>query len=1685
MKKIIAGILALALLVTAILFNLPSSLPSPSNITTPLQVLAAPVPREGYILEPTQHGLTGVDMASAFVLTSPYDDAGPPVITIDGQPDPDIERTGGSTFLVTPVAPLSANSLYIFRMERPGLIPLTWAFQTTVHFQVISNLPGNQAVNVPVDTGIEITFTSPGHTDIADYFSIEPSVEGRFISRGATTIFMPLSPLAHQQLYTVTLRAGVGLPGTSEILDHDHVFAFETAPDSDATPDWQRRETIRFLNRYVEFPSFAPPTPAFTRSATTQDGALPPVNVHVYRINSREDALQAFRQLTNAPWWAHFAWQNSLVDTRGLTRVMSFDVPDTQSGSWFETMELPETLPHGFYLINASVSNYTDQMLVQITDLAVQTVADSGRALLWINDMTTGQPAAGAQVTDRVGGNVYTAGPEGIAFIDRQLGQDEDITITAADGKEISLFIMGLHRDWWESGSWWGGTATSEDYWTVLQLDRTLFQRSDTLYFWGFLQHRDGRQGSDNIRNITATLTQGWGWRMHSRDILHRQTVAVVNGAYSGEIQLPHLDPGSYNLTIQYGETVLGSMFFRVEDFVKPPYEMLVSADRRAVFAGEEISFTARAQFFEGTPVSELSVNYNFWGWALRDIPSGRGTTDIDGEFTISATPQISGNDVQGRVNLEFTAEATLPEVGRTHRWANVDVFVNDIEVNASASRDEENATLSVDVHNITLDRINDGTSTGWGDFLCEPVAGQVLQVEVYRVYWVQVRDGEFYCFIERRVVPRYRHNRREEVLERFQLTTDEDGTATREFTVPNRRYESYHARVTTTDGNGRRIEHRLFIGRDFSSFMWRADDNTLFLYSPREWNETYDIGDEVVLTVKRGTEAVAHGSFLFVAMQGGILHYQVGAQNPFTFTFGDEHVPNATVYAFYFNGHTYHSGWQMNQRLRFGSESRGLQIHVTTDQDAYRPGDMSNISISVTDMDGNPRGANLNISVVDEALFALQNYNINTLNALYRNVSDGLSFSLATHRTFVSDGIVDDFAFGGMANAMSADMAPASDESAPSEAPMPQTGGMDDAQAYGAASGTHIREVFRDTAIFAARRTNAAGTADFSFRLPDNITSWRVTISAITDDLYAGNTVENIIVTNPMFLHYTLGSTFLTGDVPTIGVNAYGTSLTGDETINFEVWDESTPDIIHRASGAAFERVNIPLWEMTEEGSHALIIRAAVENNQNLSDAVRHEYRVISTHRQIDSAVFYEVTMDTEFGIGLQGLTNITFTDRGRGQFFNDLLRMRHFWGIRLEGLVAGREADRLIAENFPDADLWCAGTRGFNPRDYQRADGGLSILPHADSDLATTVRLMPFLLDDINVNALRNYLYNIFESDSADNKMLALYGLALLREPVLLDLQNYALLPDLPVRDVAYIALGFAALGETVIAEAMYEERILPHLQRTEPWYRVHTNLGRDSILEATATVALLAAKLNMPQQLGLHHYTARHRTCELTITMERLQFITHEIGNHTATPASITYTMFGETFTRDISHGRSFTLRIPTQNMGAFALTDVTGEVGAVSIHRVALDEVEIVDNDITISRRFLREGGGEVTDTFMQDELIRVEISIDYSNKAIHGSYLVTDFLPAGLAFVSGSARFRSPRTGDDHWVHVTTDGQRVMFFDFNGRFDGVRVYYFYARVISPGDFIAEGALVQNLGARAYLTVGGDSRIVVGD
>jgi uncharacterized protein YfaS (alpha-2-macroglobulin family) len=74
-----------------------------------------------------------------------------------------------------------------------------------------------------------------------------------------------------------------------------------------------------------------------------------------------------------------------------------------------------------------------------------------------------------------------------------------------------------------------------------------------------------------------------------------------------------------------------------------------------------------------------------------------------------------------------------------------------------------------------------------------------------------------------------------------------------------------------------------------------------------------------------------------------------------------------------------------------------------------------------------------------------------------------------------------------------------------------------------GGDDGAYDREIFKDTAHFETIILDEKGHGELRFKLPDNVTSWRVTLSGATSDLYAGSNKTSLNVTLPFFINYTM----------------------------------------------------------------------------------------------------------------------------------------------------------------------------------------------------------------------------------------------------------------------------------------------------------------------------------------------------------------------------------------------------------------------------------------------------------------------------------------------------------------------------------------------------------------------------------
>lgn len=279
--------------------------------------------------------------------------------------------------------------------------------------------------------------------------------------------------------------------------------------------------------------------------------------------------------------------------------------------------------------------------------------------------------------------------------------------------------------------------------------------------------------------------------------------------------------------------------------------------------------------------------------------------------------------------------------------------------------------------------------------------------------------------------------------------------------------------------------------------------------------------------------------------------------------------------------------------------------------------------------------------------------------------------------------------------------------------------------------------------------------------------------------------------------------------------------------------------------------------------------------------------------------------------------------------------------------------------------------------------------------------------------------------------------------------------------MKDLSYIALTYCELGDISTAEQIYKDRIYSYVEKFEPYYRVNVEGDKDNILEVTALCAYLAARVQAPESAGLYGYCQKNYTRDILIGIERLMFMSNALEKQEPSEGKITYSLAGESKTVSVANGSSHYISLLPFQMADFNVTKVEGTVSAVSIFKEDMLEINALDEDISVRRTYLFTNGTPLSsNTLKQGDVIKVRLDWDINNVAFDGTYQITDYLPSGL------------KPYNSYW---NSEGQKMSFYVYSGSAWNNYIEY-YARVISPGTYTAQGPVIQGINSRDSINTG---------
>jgi uncharacterized protein YfaS (alpha-2-macroglobulin family) len=424
----------------------------------------------------------------------------------------------------------------------------------------------------------------------------------------------------------------------------------------------------------------------------------------------------------------------------------------------------------------------------------------------------------------------------------------------------------------------------------------------------------------------------------------------------------------------------------------------------------------------------------------------------------------------------------------------------------------------------------------------------------------------------------------------------------------------------------------------------------------------------------------------------------------------------------------------------------------------------------------------------------------------------------------------------------------------------------------------------------------------------------------------------------------------------------------------------------------------------------------------------------------------------------GGDGLTTYTILDAGRGALIGELLELASANSARFDRMAAAEAARRLLIEEFGLKDSELERT-GFDASRYEQY--GIALLPYASRDPELTALAALVVPELINVNDARGYLegYAGEEQPTEEARAMLLAGLAGMGDDVLEQLQ--AMAADPPSDKAAlWIAIGLAAVGDENGARAMERDLLTAHGQRFGPWVRLAVGTGLDDTNDATRLLLLLTSKLGDSIARDVDRYLQDHPTEERSLALEELSYLRGALDRLPKAAGTFAWTVDGERHEVKLDRGRAFNLVLTAAQRRTLVLEPLAGTLAVVTSW-TGLGADLPSGGQATITRTVTP------ADNASEDQLVRVRIHVAWGSQATNGCWQITDVAPSGLVPVEHSYAWPDADIPAYTAWPYAIDGQRASWCAT--RDSVVDDYEYVARVVSPGTYRWEPAIIQSVAA----------------
>ncbi|MDT8395422.1 MAG: Ig-like domain-containing protein [bacterium] len=770
--------------------------------------------------------------------------------------------------------------------------------------------------------------------------------------------------------------------------------------------------------------------------------------------------------------------------------------------------------------------------IVQVTDMALSGKVAVDRSLLWVTDLSTGAPIPGVDVTlfDRGGAKLGEAktGPDGVAEFsvgrradhpapvasNRSRPRDRDLVFVARNGQDTAYLehgSRGRHNAW--SFGVTGGSGEIVRLMGYLFTERAVYRPGEDAYFKGWVRTRTPEGLTSLAGNqVDLKVTDRKG------AVIHETTMVLSEfGGLDGKVSIPKNVPlGQCTITATLPDSG-GSYraFFDVKEYRVPEFEVVVENSMSSYVVGDEFSARVAGKYLFGGSMNQADAR-----WSLRMTPAWITPPNYKGYIFANWAPaweqgeEDSGplslhsllSEGQGKLSPDgildilhslgpakrysdysVTLEATVTDVNRQQisgrSWAEVHAAEYKVGLKTSARLLEAGKTLKLDLVA--------------ADYKGKLVPGREAEIKLVRREWHSIRREGVGGWWE------YESKPEDTVVESRKVTLA-DGKGHMELNVPRTGEYFLGARSTDDRGNITASSTRLWAwGGDY--VPWRRTNDTKIDLVPDK--ESYEPGDTAKILVKN---PLGSCNALLTIERESVIERKLlrleGSAPVLEIPIGEKHIPNLYVSLVMVSGRT---GEQLDEEgadtgrptykagyasLPVSTDSRRLTVALNAPPDA-RPGDTVEVKVFVTEGQFKPVRADVTLMAVDVGVLNLTGYETpDPLDYFWAPAGLGVTFSTSL------DYLLSRMNFG-------------------------MKGKNAGGGGKGEAALARLRGTFLTTPLFlpSVVTDSGTGTAAVKFKLPDNLTRYRIMAVAADWKEKFGSGERNLTVNLPLMIQPSL----------------------------------------------------------------------------------------------------------------------------------------------------------------------------------------------------------------------------------------------------------------------------------------------------------------------------------------------------------------------------------------------------------------------------------------------------------------------------------------------------------------------------------------------------------------------------------